>query len=404
MRERPMIAGSVSNKIITNPEGRLMMSKNKADKLAKGAPAGLLVSVAIHAALLILGGLIVVVTIVRDPDPGFDPAPPVEIKEMKLKHATVKVKPDAKPKPTKTLMTKVMKVSPEISLPVVSGIGTAIDGEITGIDLAPNVTEISVFGGREGISMGNDFKGTFYSISYNRAGEEIDCNDSKWLKVVHQFLEEGWNPYVLAPYYKAPQELYTAQIFIPVCYSEYGPSNFGIPISQDFLASYWIVHYQGKIKSPRTEPTRFRFWGMGDDFLPITLDGGKFDNTLVADFSWRDWDGFVTDWKNDRRDVPDDDHQYPIGHERCYVGDWFTLDPGVVYDMNVLLGESWGGHFCAYLMVEEEGGDYEVNRDGLPILPVFRVADMPGIVKDKIQYSLIRGEADLDSELMFNVH
>lgn len=377
---------------------------NKTKGLVRGAPTGVLVSIIIHAVLIVAGGLWVVVQITQKEEIKFQEPPPVEIKKPKLKKPTVKVKKQAKPRPIKRIMTKAVNIVPDVSLPNVSGIGTAMGGEITGITLEPNVAEMSAFGTTQSISMGNDFKGTFYSITYNRAGEEIDCNDNKWLQVVHDFLADEWNPYVLAPYYKAPQELYTAQVFIPVCYSEYGPSNFGIPISQDFLASYWIVHYQGKIKSPRDKPTRFRFWGMGDDFLPITLDGGEFDNTLVADFSWRDWDGFVTDWKNDRRDVPDEDHLYPIGHERCYVGDWFTLEPDVIYDMNLLLGESWGGHFCAYLMIEEEGVDYEENRDGLPILPVFKVAEMPGIVKDKILYSLIRGEADLDSDLMFNVY
>ena len=40
----------------------------------------------------------------------------------------------------------------------------------------------------------------------------------------------------------------------------------------------------------------------------------------------------------------------------------------------------------------------------MPILPVFKTAEIPERVKEKIKYTLIPGEADLDSDLMFNVY
>ena len=378
---------------------------SKTRGLVKGAPTGVLISIAIHVGLIFgLGAMVVFKYIVRE-EQEFELPEPVEQKKMELKKPQVKMKKKARPRPANRIVSKAVAVMPEVALPNVSGTGTDMGGFDGGFDLLPDISEMSAFGSTKSISVGNDFEGTFYSIAYDRSGEEQDCDDPKWLGVVHDFLESGWNPYVLAPYYRAPQRLYTSQIFIPIVYSEYGPSNFGIPISPDFMASYWIVHYKGNIMSPYDKPKRFRFWGMGDDFLPITLTGGKeivYDNEMVADFSWVDWDGFVTDWKNENSGCRE---QIKIGHHSyVYKGNWFTLEPGEIYEMNLLLGESWGGHFCAYLMVEEEGKSYEKNEDGLMYLPIFKVAELPGIVKDKIKYTLIKGEADLDSDLMFNVY
>ena len=380
--------------------------KRKLAGIVKGAPTGVLVSIGIHAAILVVGMVWVVVTVIKQPEvPPYQPYVS-EVKKMDLIKPTVKVKHAPAPNPSKVLRTKTDLAMRDFSIPDVHGTGPGEGIEDIGMSLIPELSDISLIGNPESISVGNDFEGTFYSIAYSRGGEELDCNDTKWLSVVHDFLEAEWNPYVLAPYYKASQKVYTSQIFIPVCYSEYGPSSFGIPMGPDFMASYWIVHYKGKIKSPRDKATRFRFWGMGDDFLPITLSGGKetvYDNEMVADFSWVDWDGFVSDWKSAHSEDPK--QQIKIGHHSyVYKGDWFTLEPDEEYEMNVLLGESWGGHFCCYLMVEEEGVSYEENRDGLPILPIFKVAELPAAVKDRIQYTLIRNEADLNSDLMFNVY
>ena len=56
------------------------------------------------------------------------------------------------------------------------------------------------------------------------------------------------------------------------------------------------------------------------------------------------------------------------------------------------------------IVVEDSAEDYAENQQGMPVLPVFKTAEIPDRVKDQIKYTLIPGEADLESDLMFNVY
>ena len=86
------------------------------------------------------------------------------------------------------------------------------------------------------------------------------------------------------------------------------------------------------------------------------------------------------------------------------MGDWFEINEGEVVDMEVLIGEIPGEHFCAYLLIEKEGKLYNRNNKVLQYYLFLKTAEIPERVKDKIKYTLIPGEGDLDSELMFNVY
>jgi len=144
----------------------------------------------------------------------------------------------------------------------------------------------------------------------------------------------------------------------------------------------------------RKEGGRFRFSGFGDDVLLVRVNG-----EVVLNASYGDTRTELCDWERQ-----DEDYQYYMGHAQAAVGIWFVLDPGVPAVREVLIGEVPGGQFCAYLVVEDESVDYAENRQGMPILPIFKTAELPDRVKDKIKYTLIDGEADLDSDLMFNVY
>jgi hypothetical protein len=86
------------------------------------------------------------------------------------------------------------------------------------------------------------------------------------------------------------------------------------------------------------------------------------------------------------------------------VGLWFELEPGVPVDVEVTAGEGNGGLCSCMLLIEQEGVEYEKNLEGMPVLPVFRTAEIPESEKNRILYHSVRGEFDLESELIFNVH
>jgi hypothetical protein len=366
--------------------------KKKIKKDGKGTPSAVLVSIAVHAIILALAGGWVVFTAIKKAEKKFVPPPPIDRPKMDLKKPRVKVKKASKPRATTRITSKSVASMPDIQLPDISSAGSGLSGGVGGYELVPDVSGMSMFGGSSSVAVGNDFEGTFYSLRYDRRGEQTSVDDPTYENTIRRFVEMGWNPYVFAPYYRAPQKLYTTQIFIPTISSEYAPANFGIEVGPDFDPIFWCVHYKGKIM--RKEGGRFRFWGLGDDVLLVRVNG-----KVVLNASWGDFRTELYDWE--RRE---EDYRYFMGNAQAAVGVWFELEPGVPVEMEVLIGEIPGGFFSAYLVVEDAAEDYATNQQGMPILPVFKTAEIPDRVKDKIKYTLIPGEADLNSDLMFNVY
>jgi hypothetical protein len=166
---------------------------------------------------------------------------------------------------------------------------------------------------------------------------------------------------------------------------------------REFDPIHWCIHYKGKIA--HKEGGRFRFAGLGDDVMLVRLNGKMVLNAI--------WGGQNGGWKEVtayRNPYDEENLKYFLGHGEMAFGEWFELEPGVPVDMEVLIGEIPGGVYAAMLLVQQEGVDYPTKQDGGPILPVFKTAEMPEHVKDQIKYTLIEGEADLNSDLMFNVY
>jgi hypothetical protein len=63
-----------------------------------------------------------------------------------------------------------------------------------------------------------------------------------------------------------------------------------------------------------------------------------------------------------------------------YAGKWMKLRKGDSMPIEIALGEVPGGHFMAFLMIEEKGEKYKQNSKGYPILPVFQL--MPTEIPD----------------------
>ena len=86
------------------------------------------------------------------------------------------------------------------------------------------------------------------------------------------------------------------------------------------------------------------------------------------------------------------------------IGDWFEMEPGVPLEMEVLFGDT-GGHWTqATLTIQKQGESYSKNKDGYPILPVFKTAEIPQHLIDELTYTMIDGEADLEDGELFNVY
>ncbi|MBI9021234.1 MAG: hypothetical protein JEZ10_08285, partial [Verrucomicrobia bacterium] len=120
---------------------------------------------------------------------------------------------------------------------------------------------------------------------------------------------------------------------------------------------------------------------------------------VVIDEGWNEWAGEVTGWRSSDKD----DLKYGMGHSGVTIGDWFELEAEVPVVMEVLLEED-GGTGAFMLVIEQEGEYYPENREGAPVLPVFKTAEIPASVRAEIEYTLIRGEVELEVGPTFNVY
>ncbi|MEN8255369.1 MAG: hypothetical protein ABFR33_07865 [Verrucomicrobiota bacterium] len=367
----------------------------KSKKITKGMPSAVLLSIAIHAALFFLAGMLVVFTVVKKKEIEFEPPKAVERPKMKLKKPKPKIKKSSRPKQAKHILAKVNPVNmPEIQLPELSGggLGDGLgDGFGGGFNTMPDLGDVSVFG--ETMSIGNDFVGTYYDFNRDRRGRNIAMEANVFRQKIRNFVLSGWKPSKLAQYYRSPKELYTTHFMMPLLPSPMAPDAFGVPEAK---SSYFMVHYKGKLFCPTSYPDgiTIRFHGSGDSFMAVRVDGKE---VLIA--SWRfNLREYFTWWNN-----TDADHRkYYLGIQRAAVGDWITLEPGKPLEMEVLFGEVWGGDICFLLTVEVKGEEYnERGWQGNPIFPAFKTQEFSRDMLDHVYDSLAEGEASLTNGPVF---
>lgn len=167
----------------------------------------------------------------------------------------------------------------------------------------------------------------------------------------------------LKEFFRAPHELSLTHLAIPFGPASDGPSHFGA--EKDMQPSGWVAHYSGNLVVP--EDGRYRFVGMGDDYLCVMIDGKV---RLVA--CWPDIQKRIADrWDPDR-----DSGKWssPLGDQKLVVGDWVRMRRGQEVRMDLGIGERPGGMLGFILLVEKQGEDYRRTADGRPILPLFTTA------------------------------
>ncbi len=220
-------------------------SSHKKQKITKGMPSAVLLSIAIHVSLFLLAGMLVVFTVVKKQDPKFVPPKAVERPKMKLRKPKVKVKKSTKPKPTKRIVTKVRRASmPDIQLPEMSGMTAGLGGGVDGFVMMPDLGEATVFG--SGRSIGNDFEGTLYDFKRDRSGKPatVDSGVGGMFRIIGDFIQSGWKTSKLARFYKSPNKLYSPTIMIPTTESYFGPFAFNEP---DMAAYEYMLLYKGQL-------------------------------------------------------------------------------------------------------------------------------------------------------------
>ena len=371
----------------------MKQKKKNGQKVTKGMPSAVLLSILIHAALFLLAGMLVVFTVVKKEEQKFEPPKAVERPKMKLKKPKVKVKKTSKPKPTTRIVTKMNRANmPDIQLPEMTSMGDGLVGGLGGFDIMPDFETDGLFGGEQ--SIGNDFVGTFYDLKRGRSGHKITMDPTKYISELTAFVQGGWRTSKFSRYYRSPKNLYTTSFAIPPVQSILAPRAYGEPESGGYC---FAVHYEGKLVY--TEDITFRFWGLGDDVLVVRVDGKVVLNAPYP----RPNDALNTQriahpWQTSSAKS----RAYWLGDQLSVVGDWITLKAGVPLDMEVLVGEVAGGLFQALLVVEVEGEKYDKNPNrGGPILPIFKTAPPSIDQVEAIHADLDPGDASVTNGPVF---
>lgn len=372
-------------------------SKYENKGVAKGAPSGVLLSVALHLGLAVLATILVVFHDTKKPETKFVPPAPIDRPKMKLQKPRVKMKTTAKPRAAKRITVKGAPTMPAVQLPDISGVGTGLSGGVGGYELVPDVSEIGVFGGTKSISAGNSFEGTLYVLNRARDGSDLgEFDQQRELPKVARFIENDWGTYAFAPYYRSPKKLYATQFLVPIVPAVYGPRAFGVECDSSKSYPSWVVHYKGKISSKKGG--RYRFWGSSSQVLLV-----RVKDQLVLNASYSVYQRRLSSWK-----PTDNAHlkKYRIGN-MASIGHWFELEKDEVVEMEVLIGNLTPPRCGMFLVIEDEEEQpyYSQKKlDGAPILPVFRTAEMSEALKEELMYNVYREDVDFEGGEIFNVH
>ena len=255
--------------------------------------------------------------------------------------------------------------------------GGSFGGGLAGIR-EMSVDMKSLFGA-SGVSDG--LLGSIYDLRRKANGTEVEYRKNAMKVAYLRLVEELVNSQgqldsgKIEKYFKSSQTLGAATIYMPSMKNTEGPVAFGMETLPG--QQLWLAHYKGMLKAPKSG--RYRFVGSADEVLIVRING-----KLVFDGTWRGipWEHSnrtPTGWKQSNPSVP----SRKIGPgDGVYTGDWFSLSHSP-FEMEVIIGEGWGGSFGCVLAIEEEGVDYQVQPR-----PIFKTADYRRLMDPELEISI----------------
>ncbi len=354
----------------------------------KASGDSMLLSIVIHAIILLIGTYLVVSQIVEERKISFgggEAGPKAEVQHK------VKMRTTTAPAPTKRITTtsSVAKVALPDMPDVPTNMGPSIAGAMgaggfgaagglggggggggggSGGGKGNGFSKITFFG-LQGSKATDGLVGTFYDLKQKQSGKPTEFAlvpgeegsamvsnpaNGAYCQFVREFCKT-WSSARLNGFFKAEQKLVIYQFAIPMMTADGGPAAFGV--EKECKPRRWLALYEGTVIPPRDG--RFRFRGRGDDVLVVRWNG-----QMVLDGCYFGVDASVnTDPEANKIKGPG--------------GKWINMKKGVPAKMQVLIGECPGGGFFAWLCLEEEGVQYP---DGYPLFQL-KAAPVPtGVV------------------------
>ncbi len=223
---------------------------------------------------------------------------------------------------------------------------------------AGRAEENSVFGVTQPISA--SLMGAFYDLKQTPTHLLTGMNPNLYSQVIDRYLARNWDERILNPYFQVSTTLYSTQIFIPNMNADAAPKAFRA--GKMVAPSMWVVHYKGQVSPPT--PGTYRFWGCADDAFAAAVNGKTVLVACRPDMRMPN-----VKWRSSE----------PPGAQAAddplVAGDWMTIGPNQIIDLDVLVGERPGGQFNAFMLVEKQGEEYQRDSRGHPIFPIFQLAE-----------------------------
>jgi hypothetical protein len=349
----------------------------------------LMLSLIVHGLLLLGAAVWVVQTVQAKRKLNFTGVPPPSnsgVKQLEYRVQTAKRTATMSPPPVSTrvvstaLDTKV--ALPEVALPPASSLATpgrmgALAGNPSAFKPAatPSATAsqstisamsagVTAFGFKMPQNApANGLRGTLYYMRKHPDGTPYpeEPERAAYLQRIEAlFGNKGkLNEAEAQKYLRFGQQLLANVILFPAMPGETGPKAFGVEQVPGAQQS-WFAIYKAKVTSDNPKQ-RYRFVGGGNEVLIVRVDG-----KVVLDGSY---DGLPWD-SGKKRNPTGSGRRGDLGALWSNVrntGDYFSFAPSGS-ELEVIIGEGWGGAFGADLCIEEDGKTYQGDQR-----PLFKI-------------------------------
>jgi hypothetical protein len=191
--------------------------------------------------------------------------------------------------------------------------------------------------------------GTFYDLKQDAKGNFKDPGVGGYKAAVKEFVNKAnWKEAFLeSRYFRAPQKLSLPEVYIPLITANEAPKAYNV--ADKVKPSRWLAHYKGSVKAPLTG--KIRFIGGADDLILV-----RWNNAVVLDAGYDypvSGNGVLKDKKGNP--LPGATDTFPYGSRPAMrAGPWINVTAGAQYPMEVLIGETPGGQFCAVLLFQKK--------------------------------------------------
>jgi len=322
----------------------------------------IVVSIAVHV-LAGLGLAAIKIIEVLQPEPEFEAPPIVEVKPpppppppppttKRSQRSLPRPQPLAARNPQNMSVPAIEISNSDLSIGGGRGFGGGL-GSLGGA--VADSLRITSFGYDQ--AMEGTLKGTLYDFKRDSKGRSISGDaQSRYVRTLKDLKVRDLD----RKFSKAEKNLYASYIVMPWVDAVIGPRTFGV--EGIIKPNYIGVHYIGSYKP--TKSGRFRFVGRGDNVLLVRVNG-----KLVIDGSLAVYSSGSVRSRSEREKKVYKSYFGCLSRSPALAGDWFDLREGVETDIEIFIGESFGGLSGAYLLIEEEG------RPGLKIFSTRPLSD-----------------------------